>query len=607
MTSFRKRTLLLLCVALAFPMQSVQTAETPLQWTDLSSKLSVRENRPVWAIAYAQPYWYFTDGLDLNTGGHIWRTDGTSVGDITAELRASGLTRADDIVSDGHTVLFLTNIVSGKKNFNALAYTNGKVQNPTSVWRSYLEENESLVSVSGLDGEWLVTTSHGRLFRWNIGTQSFRWVILPNSGTGLTNVSLYSLRHVSPPDAYPFFLAPVSVTLNGSWLIAVPRNKETVQFWSVYKNGSVKNVTDSVGSFSYLRTLASDGRGILVAGKRADGSEQVLRFNGTDTRELSATPYQQDAVQGSATIPADAWSRMRIGINKDSWVLIYDKTLLRFDGVRIQKIGETFDVFLAMAGDGRDRFLAGGLASWFGYNRPFEPLSARLVLARDNGLVNPIFPSDISEPTVTDQNISVWFDSQFSDTDLRRDGSRYIQIHGWAESGLDRIELLSNDTVLKTCSFTSAYDTQSCSMTLYGSEYADGSELDLRARAVALDGATAYSDAIHPIRITNGNIAGQTVTAWFYAKPDTQTLSTYDPLTIEARAFADRGLNRIDVYANDTLVRRCHFVWMTGTHSCDATVDPSDYADRETLNIQVIATDQQNKTDRSVLRTFRLQ
>ena len=91
----------------------------PRKWSDISDKLNVRKNRPVWASAFAHPYWYLTDGQELYTGGHVWKTDGSVMTDITAEVRKAGLNRVDDIVTDGTTVIFLKNVVSATRNFEA--------------------------------------------------------------------------------------------------------------------------------------------------------------------------------------------------------------------------------------------------------------------------------------------------------------------------------------------------------------------------------------------------------------------------------------------------------------------------------------------------------
>ena len=94
---------------------SAASADTgPWQWSDISDKLSTTANRPVWASAYAHPYWYLTDGQELYTGGHVWKTDGSVMTDITTEVRNAGLNRVDDIVTDGQTIMFFKNVVSAQ-------------------------------------------------------------------------------------------------------------------------------------------------------------------------------------------------------------------------------------------------------------------------------------------------------------------------------------------------------------------------------------------------------------------------------------------------------------------------------------------------------------
>ena len=45
-------------LALVFAVPHTALASTgPWSWSDLSDKLIVRENRPVWAMARGEPYW----------------------------------------------------------------------------------------------------------------------------------------------------------------------------------------------------------------------------------------------------------------------------------------------------------------------------------------------------------------------------------------------------------------------------------------------------------------------------------------------------------------------------------------------------------------------
>ena len=125
-------------VLITVPFTAVPAAQAggSLTWTDISAQLSERNNRPIWAMAYANGSWFYTDGHDLWNGGQAYRYDGATQVNMTADLRNAGINRVDEIVSDGaDTAIFLQDIVRLDDTLRIVVDKNGTLYNATNVIR----------------------------------------------------------------------------------------------------------------------------------------------------------------------------------------------------------------------------------------------------------------------------------------------------------------------------------------------------------------------------------------------------------------------------------------------------------------------------------------
>src|SRR5689334_11081532 len=182
---------LLVMTLMAVPV----SAATTFNWTDLSSQLTVRTNRPVWAMAYANGNWFYTDGQDLWNGGQVYRYNGTTQTNITVAVRNAGISRVDDIVSDGSNVVFLKNVFRLDNQVEALRYRDGSYTNVTSWIRAALDSNEGISSLVGRNGTWMMVTTKARLVRFSESFSSYTRLAAPSEMKQLSssdNGLLYS-------------------------------------------------------------------------------------------------------------------------------------------------------------------------------------------------------------------------------------------------------------------------------------------------------------------------------------------------------------------------------------------------------------------------------
>ena len=170
----------------------------PWSWTDISGYLTVQTNRPVWAMAYANGNWFYTDGLDLWNGGQVYRFDGATQVNITLNVRNAGLNRVDDIVTDGTSVIFFKDIFRLDNAVEALRYRDGSYSNITSSLRSALDSNEGISSIVGRNGTWMMVSTRARLVRFNENFSSYARLTAPSEMKQLSSSDqglLYSAHH----------------------------------------------------------------------------------------------------------------------------------------------------------------------------------------------------------------------------------------------------------------------------------------------------------------------------------------------------------------------------------------------------------------------------
>ncbi|MBU2566818.1 hypothetical protein KKG46_04650 [Patescibacteria group bacterium] len=141
-----------------------KTAQTGAwHWQDVSENVGMRDGRAIWAVAKAGGYWYFTDGINFNEHGKVMRTDGQSYEDITLYVQQQGLERVDDIVSDGEGVMFLQDIVKRDGSYKVVSFDGITYEDATELLKEAIGEGQGFVSLQGKDGFWIAVTNNGEI------------------------------------------------------------------------------------------------------------------------------------------------------------------------------------------------------------------------------------------------------------------------------------------------------------------------------------------------------------------------------------------------------------------------------------------------------------
>lgn len=378
-----------------------QSITGPWTWTDISSQIIRRINRPTWAVAYGNDYWFYTDGLSLENSGQVYRYDGFTQTSITGELLSAGLTRVDDIVSDGETILFLQDIVRFDNQLRIVAYKNGQYLNITSGVRNVLAGNEGVSQIVGRQGNWRIVTTEGRILGWDGSSANAFEIALPSFVTDVWNryksLTSYKQRMIyNPEDSYT--LAPLKIQpMNDSeWMIQVVDEEAltyeaynstwevpVTYFYRVMKNNTVDPT--SIADFWSGDMIASNGNEVLVV---QHGSTRpyyyIYTLSSSGKKGLHAEPivnFHYVDIQLRASWNGKSW--MVLSLDSPS------RVAYRFDSNHpVNALSEARfamkDYLFTLASDQHGRTLLGGAAADMGVSGYLLPLTAKLVMVNED-------------------------------------------------------------------------------------------------------------------------------------------------------------------------------------------------------------------------------
>jgi len=541
-------------------------AMNPWAWTDVSKQVTFRADRPVWTMAHAGSYWFYSDGHEFSAGGHVWRTDGTNSIDITSDLQKVGLSRVDKIVNGGTSILFLKNMVL--PSVEVVALNGATYTNRTTDLRAALEADQGILSIDGAPGMWGIVTTNRRALLW---TDTTATVI----ALGSQNVS--GIVH-----------------LGAGWLLV--HSNDPLRMSMVDRSGAQTEITQKFPSVSRLDAIASSGAHVFLATRDAYGVTNFFLTNGTDVTRI---------IPAAAPLPVADWADARIGWNGASWMILSGKELVRFDGSAFQKFGKTRDYFVTLASDENGTlFLGGARSNNTLANGPTTPLLAKLVKVTEKIVPRSVVTTRVPEithvpetttaspsgqvaattDTLTQGNsngIAFWTWFTPNQNALTRDRTATYTVGAWSARSVSRIEIYVNDTLRKFCdSGILTSGNQSCAITLVGSEFAAGSHATVAAHITSADGkigrtrsqALTIIDPIVTIALQTPP-AASSVSTWTWIEPNLSDIDYRGSVRFKAQADTKEGVNRIDLYVNGVLRRMCDFARAYGIQTCDLTLN----------------------------------
>ncbi len=580
-------TIAILAVSLWTPGMA-QAATGSWQWQDISGQLTTRTNRPIWAMAYANGNWFYTDGQDLNHGGQVYRFDGQTQVNITNDVRNAGMNRIDDIVSDhSNTVLFLQDVVRYDNQLKVVSYQNGTYSNRTSQFQNALGIDEGVSTISGWNGTWYFFSTKARLFRWDSNSGTPARVSLPVTPAIPTTGGM---KYTPGSNNHPFMVVPVR---DSNWLVSVVIKKGIYgdpEATTLYRfNGTTFTAIQS--NVPIIGNMYSNGQDALFMNVNQIHAGlltgTLMAYENSSIRTVSLDGSIDSAIKNAGWndfCPAD-W-------DGTSWMIPCSKRVYRLQNGIISDLGETRDYFVTAAGDNAGHFLLGGAVSEMGNPDPTNPLTAKLVLVTESGAAafNPVVTTNTDTNTNTSANTDTgtginrwtWLDPNV--TSIKKDGNVTFYVGAQDDDGIKNIEILVNGAVKRACDLGSAKGNQQCAYTVYSNDYARGTDIFVNAKVTdAKDNetwttsTTLQNEANTASPGNQVSDAGTGISQWTWLEPNQTTLKNNEKIAFRAGAQDTDGIKTIDVYVNGAIRRSCVYGAALGNQECAYDLWASDY------------------------------
>lgn len=590
---------------------------SPWTWSDLSAQLTEHTNRPVWSVARVDRSWLYTDGQDLWNGGQVYRYDGYTQFNVTAAVRDAGLSRVDDIVSDGTDALLLKNVTKQNNSFEVVRYTNGTFTNYTATLRKAVLDTEGIVSIVGRNGEWFIITTKAHLLQWDGTTKAPLLINLPST----IRVNLdwneahtgYNVVHGAPPVgsvSIPLGIVPIK---DNQWLL-VAKLKTGSVIAAIYKANVFTEINTAIPFGSDVYRLVSNGTTALIASASASDGYP----NGVQLYEGGTATY----VANASLIPA-TWSTTRVTWTGSSWMVLHGKELYRLHGTSFENQGRTKDFFQSIASDNAGHVLAGGATSDPASNEPANPLEAKLVLITEGtntvptvtpraplptpAIVSPTFSATKPVATVaptntkmTDKKTGITSRTWISPDQLTLSASDRVRWNVVASSRytLKRIDIIVNGKVKHTCTYKRAKGDTVCSYVIVASEYGRGTGIFVNAKITDARNAAAWTQGTTFGRMLDGDVITEgtdtannnTISTWSWLEPS-GALKRGGTTTFKAGAWSGRGLASLELYVRGVKKQSCYFTRAYGNQECSVTLYGNDYAVNSILGVNARAVD----------------
>lgn len=574
----------------------------PWSWHDVSHRVTYQTKRPVWTAAWSNSGWFYSDGINLWDGGQVYWYDGYSSSIVTLNVRNANIERVDDIVSDqSGTTLFLQDVVRNDNGFRIVVLKNGTYTNRTSVVQNAFSENEGISSVTGRNGIFYIVTTHARVLRWYADADEPEEILLPSAARDM-NVSrsemVYNVNHGNANPGEDIRLAIVPVQYS-QWLLAANPSGNEMRFylgsgdsWSEISNRSITDLYKFVSNGSTALLLAREPEYHSLLGNTLSSFRNgQLYLHG----ELS--PYDSSADYNALLNEADD-TQMDFGWNGTSWLVVTEgKKLYRITADTIEDYGKTKDYFITVAGDNSNEYLVGGAYSETNRNEPNYPLVTKLArVIEDGGISEPVNPASADDGSNTDAGTGVdywtWFNPDV--WQLVEGEHTTYNVGAWDADGINRIEILVNGNVMRTCTFGNTHGNAECAFTVYANDYAQNANVSVNAKVVDATGRYAWTPGRDIYNRDTHTLAPTTNHATTYSatfNPDQTTLRNDEHIAYDVLAEDADGIRRIEIHTDGRVVRTCEWSSWYTSRECSFTLWPSNGAIDSYVDVNAKITD----------------
>jgi len=619
----RISTFITTAVALALVLPGIAQAATgPWSWHDISPRVTYQTQRPVWAVAWSEDGWFYTDGINLWDGGQVYWFDGQTSAIVTLDVRNANIERVDDIVSDrAGTVLFLQDVVRNDNQFRIVMYRNDTYTNVTNTFKSALRSDEGIYQIIGRNGSWYLLTTQKRLFAWN-ESDALTQITLPSKVRNYSDVSNESLHYSDPKHTEFEGVRGLRFLPYGSsyWLLHATTDiaNEEENVYYRFDGSSFTDIDASIPSdFQNATMVNSNGETILFL--------DSCGSYGNCTKAGFFDGSFHGVVETGLTNPSNASSMTAWNGNSWFFYTLPNKTLYRITESAFASYGETKDYFLTVAGSNDGEFLLGGAASKKGRSTPFSPLSAKLTrVIEDGGVSDSNENGEVVTPATNDNGERVidegtgittwqWLTPNVSEITENEDVT--YTVGAWDADSIKRIQIVVNGDVKRTCELSGTSGNVECSHTIAANAYADNTNIFVNAqvwdagdRYVWTSGKNVYNradaddDAYVETSNSNTNTGTNTTISF---NPNRTSLRNNEHIAVNVEAWDNDGIRRIDFYVNGDVRNSCTWNSLVSNRTCETTLWSSDYNVNTDIYVNAKVTDGDGRVTWTNSRTIR--
>lgn len=163
-----------------------------------------------------------------------------------------------------------------------------------------------------------------------------------------------------------------------------------------------------------------------------------------------------------------------------------------------------------------------------------------------------------STPDLSQNKVSVWSWTAPIATELGAGQSVTYSVGAWSAQNVQRIEMVVDGAVRKTCSFGNVTGNKECSITLSETDFADRHVAVFNARVTDQAGNKGWSDVRSIKVVRNWMPNAESLPNTLTIQPDqTNGYASGDRVSLTARGWSATGINRLEIYTNGQLTTTC--------------------------------------------------
>lgn len=162
------------------------------------------------------------------------------------------------------------------------------------------------------------------------------------------------------------------------------------------------------------------------------------------------------------------------------------------------------------------------------------------------------------QPVKSSGPISVWNWMSRDVSEMYNWNTTYT-VGAWSANGIERIEMIVDGQVRRTCTFGVSNGNRECDVVLTTDDYADKHNLSVNARITDGKGNKAWSDvrSILIRRVWVDDTAGFIPAYAAITTDDNAGYNIGERITFKAKGWSQQGVSRIEIYLNGTVVANC--------------------------------------------------